>query len=181
MLGPRHHDFPQPSSHTVEQNGCAGADGIGGFQQVLRRDALEHDGCGIIERQRIRNFHQPLCRIKPGRSIGTQRAGGIGHAIPCSHVADTRPHRGDTPSALQPKPGWQRNGHRSPTLGNVEKVHTYSLLLEPDLALAWRLFAQCLQVQHFRGAEPVKPDRRYHGHFSFRQKPLSNKWPQCDN
>ncbi|MNX89271.1 hypothetical protein D3C86_1212780 [compost metagenome] len=181
MLGPRHHDFPQPSSHTVKENGCAGPHRIGGFQQVLCSDALEHDGCGIVKWQRIRNFDHPLCRIKPGRSIGTDRAGGIGHAIPYSHVADTRPHSCDTPGALQPKSGWQRNGHRSLALGNVEEVDTYRLLLKPDLALAWRLFAQCLQVQYFRAAELVEPDRRYHGHFSFSHKPLSNEWPQCEN
>ncbi|MCY1376508.1 hypothetical protein D9M69_640020 [compost metagenome] len=60
-------------------------------------------------------------------------------------------------------------------MGNVEKVDTYSLLLKPYLTLAGRLFAQCLQVQYFRVAELDKPDRRYHGHLSFSQKPLSNE------
>lgn len=111
--GPGRHQLADGARRAVQQDACAGPDGVGGVQQVVRGDALEQQRRRVLESECVGQLQQALGGVEPGAGIGAQRAGGIGDAVARRQSGDSRTQRGDHSGAFQAEAGRQRNRYRS--------------------------------------------------------------------
>ena len=110
-LGPLAGDRTDPASGGMEQHGLACLQRVGLAQQVLRGQALEHDGRRLFVADGLGQLHQMPCRQRVVLAIRAKRAGGVGHAVTDLQAADTLADRFDLASPFGAQTGRQARRH----------------------------------------------------------------------
>jgi hypothetical protein len=131
----------------------------GAVEQVLHRHALEHHGGGLLVADRVRQLDSAVgWHVALGR-IGAERD-HVADAVAHLDVGDARPDRRDLAGALVAGDERHADGRRIEAAAEIgiDEIHPGGVLLDADLALAWRRQLDVFIRQNFGTAVLMHPD-----------------------